>query len=93
MSSECGRSGAPPLRTRAPTIHAAAPELGWYDEPGKANVLRILGRGGTLPVTVRLLDPLDRSGDRKQLTGQARESIARSLGLTSPAHSPIATGE
>ena len=81
------------IRPVAIDYGAAASELGWYDEPGKANVLRILGRAGTLPVTVRLLEPLDRSGDRKQLTGQARESIARSLGLTSPAHSPIATGE
>jgi 1-acyl-sn-glycerol-3-phosphate acyltransferase len=81
------------IRPVAIDYGAAASELGWYGEPGKANVLRILGRAGTLPVTVRLLEPLDRSGDRKQLTGQARESIARSLGLTSPAHSPIATGE
>jgi 1-acyl-sn-glycerol-3-phosphate acyltransferase len=72
---------------------AAAPELGWWHEPGKDNVLRILGRRGTLPVTVRLLQPLDRSGDRKQLTEQARDAIARNLGLTSSAHSPIASGE
>ena len=42
-------------------------EVGWWEEPGKDNVLRLLGRRGTLPVTVRLLPPLDRSGDRKQL--------------------------
>ena len=44
---------------------------------------------GTLPVTVHLLEPLDRSGDRKQLAAEAREAIAQTLGLTSPAHSPI----
>ena len=44
-----------------------AAEVGWWEEPGKDNVLRLLGRRGTLPVTVRLLPPLDRSGDRKQL--------------------------
>jgi 1-acyl-sn-glycerol-3-phosphate acyltransferase len=71
----------------------AAAELGWYEEPGKDNVLRILGRRGTLPLTVRVLRPLDRSGDRKELTEEAKEAIARSLGLTSPAHSPIARVE
>lgn len=69
---------------------AARAELGWFDEePGMANVLRILGRRGTLPVTVTVLPPLDRSGDRKLLTQQAREAIAQTLGLTSPYHSPI----
>ena len=67
----------------------AMPEVGWWDEPGKLNVLRLLGRPGTLPVTVRLLDPLDRAGDRKQLAHQARESIGQTLGLTSHPHSPI----
>jgi len=69
---------------------AAAAEIGWWEEPGKDNVLRVLGRHGTLPVTVRVLPPLDRSGDRKQLAEQARESIARTLGFKSPSHSPIA---
>ena len=71
----------------------AATEIGWWQQPGKDNVLRLLGRRGTLPVTVRLLPPLDRSGDRKQLTHQAREAIAQSLGLTSPEHSPIGGDE
>ena len=68
---------------------AAAPEIGWWDEGGKENVLRLLGRKGSLPVTVAVLPPLDRSGDRKQLTLRAREAIAQRLGLTSPGHSPI----
>jgi 1-acyl-sn-glycerol-3-phosphate acyltransferase len=68
---------------------AAAAEIGWWHEPGRDNVLRLLGRRGTLPVTVNLLDPLDRSGDRKQLANLAREAIAQRLGLTSSAHSPI----
>jgi 1-acyl-sn-glycerol-3-phosphate acyltransferase len=71
----------------------AAAEIGWWEEPGKDNVLRLLGRRGTLPVTVRLLAPLDRSGDRKQLAEQARESIAEALGFKSASHSPIASGE
>ena len=31
----------------------AASELGWHDEPGKENVLRILGRKRSVPVTIR----------------------------------------
>jgi len=68
---------------------AAAAEIGWWHEPGKDNVVRLLGRRGTLPVTVHLLDPLDRRGDRKHLASLAREAIAQRLGLTSHAHSPI----
>jgi lyso-ornithine lipid O-acyltransferase len=56
-------------------------------------VLRILGRRGTLPVTVNLLGPLDRAGDRKQLAAAAREEIARTLCFKSPARSPIGIGE
>ena len=77
------------IRPVAIDYGAAAAELGWWEEPGKDNVLRILGRRGTLPVTLRLLAPLDRSGDRKTLTEAARAAIADSLGLTSPGHSPI----
>jgi 1-acyl-sn-glycerol-3-phosphate acyltransferase len=69
---------------------AAAAEIGWWEEPGKDNVLRLLGRRGTLPVTVRVLPPLDRTGDRKRLAEEAREAIARTLGFKSPRHSPIA---
>jgi 1-acyl-sn-glycerol-3-phosphate acyltransferase len=69
---------------------AARAEVGWHGaEPGMENVLRILGRRGTLLVVIHLLAPLDRAGDRKQLTHEARESIAQSLGLTSQAQSPI----
>jgi 1-acyl-sn-glycerol-3-phosphate acyltransferase len=72
---------------------SAAAEVGWWEESGKDNVLRLFGRRGTLPVTVRVLPPLDRSGDRKQLAEDAREEIARTLGFKSPAHSPISSGE
>lgn len=71
----------------------AADDIGWWQEPGKDNVLRLLGRAGALPVRVRLLRPLDRHGDRKQLAHEAREAIARTLGLTSSDHSPIGGGE
>ena len=73
---------------------AAREEVGWFDqEPGMQNVMRLLGRRGTLPVTVRLLEPLDRAGDRKQLTHEAREAIAETLGFKSHHHSPIGGGE
>jgi lyso-ornithine lipid O-acyltransferase len=82
------------IRPVALDYGAAAGELGWYgEEPGMDNVLRILGRRGTLPVTVNLLGPLDRAGDRKQLAAAAREEIARTLGFKSPARSPIGIGE
>jgi hypothetical protein len=68
---------------------AAAGEIGWYEHSGKENVLRLLGRRGTLPVTVRILPPLDRAVDRKQLTQGARNEIAETLGFKSNAHSPI----
>jgi len=77
------------IRPVAIDYGAAAAELGWWKESGKANVLRVLGRRSTLPVTIRLLPALDRAGDRKQLTEAARDAIAQMLGLTSPGQSPI----
>ena len=78
------------IRPLAMDYGAAAKEIGWFDdEPGKDNVLRLLGRRGTLPVTVHVLEPLDRAGNRKQLAQAASEAIAATLGLTSPGHSPI----
>ena len=67
----------------------AAAEVSWADEAAMDNVFRLLGRRGTLVVAVRLLDPLDRTGDRKRLAEDARQAIAQTLGLTSPNHSPI----
>jgi lyso-ornithine lipid O-acyltransferase len=82
------------IRPAAVDYGSARAELGWSDdEAGIANVLRILGRRGTLPVTVRLLDPLDRSGDRKQLAAAARDAIAAALGFKLDAASPIGLGE
>ena len=57
----------------------AATEVGWHGESGKENVLRILGRKGTMKVTVNLLPPLDRTSDRKALANAAREAIAETL--------------
>jgi len=81
------------IRPVAMNYGAAAPEIGWFDESGKDNVLRLLSRKGALPVTVRVLEPLDRAGDRKQLTEEALRAIAEELGFKSPAHSPIGVAE
>lgn len=67
----------------------AAKEICWWQHPGRDNVLKVLGRRGTLPVTVTILHPLHRAGDRKQLAHEAREAIVETLGLTSHPHSPI----
>jgi 1-acyl-sn-glycerol-3-phosphate acyltransferase len=63
----------------------AATELSWHNEDTRANILRILGRRGSFPVTVRLLEPLPRSDNRKQLADLARERIAAALGASSSA--------
>jgi 1-acyl-sn-glycerol-3-phosphate acyltransferase len=77
------------IRPLAIDYGAATGEVAWFEEPGKANVLRILGRRGSLPVTVHALAPLDRALDRKQLTRQARLAIAGRLGFKLDAPSPI----
>jgi 1-acyl-sn-glycerol-3-phosphate acyltransferase len=78
------------IRPVAIDYGAARAEFGWFgDEPGMNSVMRLLGRRGTIDVTVHVLAALDRSLDRKQLTQAARETIAQRLGLTSPDHSPI----
>ena len=72
----------------------AAAEIGWWQEPGKDNVLRILGRHGTLAgygAPSRAARPRRRpqaAGRRRR----AKRSPQRSA--SSPrAHSPIGAGE
>ena len=67
----------------------AATEVSWFEQPAMENVYALLNRRGTLPVTVNLLEPLDRSGNRKKLSHAAREVIGERLGLTLPGPSPI----
>jgi 1-acyl-sn-glycerol-3-phosphate acyltransferase len=57
----------------------AAPQMGWYEEPGKDNVMRTLGRRGGVDVTVRILDPLPETADRKAAAEAARDAIAQAL--------------
>ncbi len=73
---------APPRVTVRPVAidyGAAAPDLGWHGESGKANVLRTLGRIRPVPVVVRILPPLKSADDRKALAHSAREAIAAAL--------------
>ena len=81
------------IRPVAIDYGAAAADVGWWEESGKDNVLRILGRRGVVPVTVRLLPPLDRAGDRKQITQAARAAIAQSLGFRLSDQPPIGHGQ
>ena len=67
------------IRPVAIDYGAATQEIAWWHEPGWQYIRRILGRRGTLPVTVHLLRPLRHSGDRKALAQQAREAIAQTL--------------
>lgn len=57
-----------------------ARSIGWGpDEAGVSNALRVLGRKGRFGVTVRLLEALPATSDRKQLAKLAHDSIAAAL--------------
>ncbi len=59
--------------------------MAWFGgEPGMANVLRVLGMSGRRDVTVRLLDPLPPSPDRKALARDAAAAIAAALSSVAP---------
>ncbi len=68
------------LRPAAIDYHGQAWVFGWAPgEPGLDNFLRILGRRGRLPVTIRLLEPLAPSPDRKAIASAAHDAIAQAL--------------
>lgn len=81
------------IRPLALDYGVARAEVGWWGESGRDNILRILSRPGTLSVEVKVLPPLDRPADRKQLAHETREQIARALGFKSGLRSPIDTAE
>jgi 1-acyl-sn-glycerol-3-phosphate acyltransferase len=60
---------------------AAAHDLAWIgNEPGLANVKKVLTRRGTVPVTLHFLAPVDpETGDRKALARAARDEIVEAL--------------
>jgi 1-acyl-sn-glycerol-3-phosphate acyltransferase len=69
-----------PVRPVAIDYNGAAAEFGWpEDESGVANFVRLLGRRGTVPITIHLLDPLASSDDRKQLARASHDAIAAAL--------------
>ena len=66
---------------------ASGPGIAWHSgESGVDNALRLLGRRGTLPVTVRLLDELPVGEDRKAMARDAQAAIGAAL--TSAMRSP-----
>lgn len=68
------------LRPVAIDYHGRASVLGWAPgEHGLDNALRILGRKGRLPVTVRLLDAIVPSPDRKIIARAAHDAVASAL--------------
>lgn len=68
------------MRPVAIDYHGRAGELTWVPgEPGVTNFLRVLGLEGRRPVTVRLLEQLEASADRKALAQAAHDSIGRAL--------------
>jgi 1-acyl-sn-glycerol-3-phosphate acyltransferase len=81
------------IRPVAVDYHENKAVVGWHEESGRNNVLRLLARRGSLPVTVHLLPRLTNVQDRKQLTREARTAIAERLGLTLPDQSPIGTSQ
>ncbi len=61
----------------------AATEISWFGQDGRDNFIRILNRRGTIPVTVRLLEPIP-PGDRKAMALAAHGAIAAALFASSP---------
>jgi 1-acyl-sn-glycerol-3-phosphate acyltransferase len=64
--------------------YAHAPEIAWFgDEPGLANLRRILAREGRVELTIRFLEPLtgEALANRKAMTAAAQAAIARALRL------------
>ena len=68
------------LRPVAIDYHGRAHVLGWAPgEHGIDNALRILGRKGRLAVTVRLLEPIAPSPNRKIIAREAHDAVANAL--------------
>jgi 1-acyl-sn-glycerol-3-phosphate acyltransferase len=62
----------------------AAPEVAWAEDKGEngiENALGILGRRGTVPVTIDFLEPFDPAvvGDRKAIAAEVRHRITAAL--------------
>ena len=59
----------------------AAPAIAWGEEDGGRNARRVLGRRGTLPVTLHCLEPFEPAtmGDRKAIAAEARRRIVEAM--------------
>jgi 1-acyl-sn-glycerol-3-phosphate acyltransferase len=71
-----------PLRVQPVAIDygSAAPDFGWpQGEPGITNFLRLLGRRGTVAVTLHFLPPLAPGQDRKALARLSHSAVAKAL--------------
>lgn len=68
-----------------------AEEIAWGEEHGKDNAMRIFSRPGTIPLTMRFLDPLTPGGDmdRKRLARDSREVIVAALHAGEAAPTPL----
>jgi 1-acyl-sn-glycerol-3-phosphate acyltransferase len=92
LEAEITRQGRrnPPV---AVDYRCCGAEVGWWQEPGKANVLRIARRRGTLPVTPAPAGAARPRRRPQELARQAREAIASTLGFKSEPPSPIGLDE
>jgi len=64
--------------------YADAPGIAWFDnEPGLANVRRILARPGRVELTIRFLEPLSGEAltNRKTMTAAAQAAVTEALRL------------
>jgi 1-acyl-sn-glycerol-3-phosphate acyltransferase len=76
------------IRPVAIDYGAAAAKVGWYEESGRDNVVRMLGRKGPLPVVIRVLDELPADRDRKALARLSSEAIDEALRPDSSRRAP-----
>ncbi len=71
---------------------ALAAEIAWVGEEGAGdNARRIMSRPGTIPVTLRFLDPVDphEAGDRKRLAARSRDEVIEALGASAAPGDPL----
>ena len=67
---------------------AAASEIAWVGkESAESNARRVLSRPGTMPVTLRFLEPIDPAAlpDRKAIADISRSAIVAALSASAPA--------
>lgn len=84
--------GGAEVRPVAIDYGADSAAVAWHAEPARDNLLRVLGRTRPIRATVRLLEPLQPTADRKKLAGAARDAIEGAL-FKSRLHSPIDCGK